>query len=525
MDDSPTQAKRQVARAAGTVMIALVIGQIASLAQSILIANTFGTQHELDAFYAANRVSETLFYLVAAGALSSAFIPTFTAFLAKDNKKSAWRLASAVANLLILTISLLAALAAVFSPTIVRYALAPGLTEDPALFTLTVNLLRLQLVSVLLFGLGGLVIAILNSYQVFFIPALTASMYRLGLIFGILVLAPLLGIYGLAWGVLIGAALSLLIQVPTLIKLKGNYSLTLGWKNAAVGEVLRLMGPRLFGVAIVQLNFWVNTWLASQMAEGSLSAVQYGFSFMLMAQAAIAQSVATAAMPTLSTQYALGRYDDIRSTLAASLRGVILLSMPASIGLILLRQPILAMIYQRGAFDEQSTQMVAWALLWYAAGLVFHSIYEVLARSFYAMHDTKTPVLVGLGAMGLNVVLSFTLSALFERIGWMPHGGLALANSLATGLEATILIILMRRRLNGIQGKEIASGFAQAGLGTLGMALGLWFWLHIMASHSVTLTALAGVVIGGAIYGLTVWLLKVPEMQSLVHAIRRKLPI
>ncbi len=523
MEDSPSQAKRQVARAAGTVMVALVIGQIASLAQSILIANTFGTQHELDAFYAANRVSETLFYLVAAGALSSAFIPTFTAFLAKDDKKGAWRLASAVANLLILTVSLLAALAAVFAPTIVRYALAPGLTADPAIFALTVELLRLQLVSVILFGLGGLAIAILNSHQIFFVPALTATMYRLGLIFGILVLAPSMGIYGLAWGVIVGAALSLLIQIPNLIKLRGTYTFTFGWKNAAVGEVLRLMGPRLFGVAIVQLNFWVNTWLASQMTEGSVSAVQYGFSFMLMAQAAIAQSVATAAMPTLSTQYALGKFDDIRSTLAASLRGVILLSMPASIGLILLRQPILAMIYQRGAFDENSTQMVAWALLWYASGLVFHSIYEVLARAFYAMHDTKTPVLVGALAMGLNVLLSFTLSALFERIGLMPHGGLALANSIATGLEATILFILMRRRLNDLQDKDIATGFAQAGLGTLGMALGLWFWLQVMESHSTTLTALGGVLIGGILYAAITWLLRVPEIFSLTQALKKRM--
>ena len=504
-------------------MVALVIGQLASLAQSILIANTFGTQHELDAFYAANRVSETLFYLLAAGALSSAFIPTFTAILTKEDKKSAWRLASAVANLLILTVSLLAVLAAVFAPTIVRYALAPGLSSDPYLFKLTIDLLRLQLVSVILFGLSGLLIAILNSHQVFFIPALTATMYRLGLIFGILVLAPFLGIYGLAWGVVIGAALSLLIQIPDLAKLKGTYTFTLGWKNTAVGEVLRLMGPRLFGVAIVQLNFWVNVWLASQMTEGSVSAVQYGFSFMLMAQAAIAQSVATAAMPTLSTQYALGKFDEIRSTLAASLRGVILLSMPASIGLILLREPILAMIYQHGAFDARSTQMVAWALLWYAAGLVFHSVYEILARAFYAMHDTKTPVLVGAGAMGLNILLSFSLSAWFERIGWMPHGGLALANSIATGLEATILFILMRRRLNGIQDKEVFLAFGQAGLASLGVVLGLFLWMQVINQRSAALTALGGVLAGGFIYGMLVWLLKVPEVHSLILAIRKRI--
>ncbi|PJH75720.1 MAG: murein biosynthesis integral membrane protein MurJ [Anaerolineae bacterium CG_4_9_14_0_8_um_filter_58_9] len=516
-------ANRQIARAAGTVMLALVISQIAGLVQSILIAHTFGTQRELDAFYAANRVSETLFVLVSAGALSSAFIPAFTTFLAKDDRKSAWKLASAVANLVLLTLSLLAALAAFFAPQIVRYALSPGLANDPALFSLTVDLLRIQLVSSVLFGLGGLVVAILNSHQVFFVPALTPAMYRLGMIFGVLALAPRMGIYGLAWGANIGAVFYLALQIPSLVRQKGTYTLSLGLKNPAVGEVLRLMGPRVFGVAIVQLNFWVNIWLASQMTEGSVSAVTYGFTFMLMAQAAIAQSVATAAMPTLSAQYALGKMDELRNTLSASLRGVILLSLPASLGLILLRGPVIAMIYERGAFDAQSTQMVAWALLWYAAGLVGHSLLEVLARAFYALHDTKTPVLVGAAAMSLNVVFSFAFSALFTSLGWMPHGGLALANSLATALEAVTLFVLMRRRLKSIEGANVARGFGQAVLATLGMSLALLAWLQFASQYSAWVVTLGGVLVGGALYGLGVWALQVPEVHSAIQAIQRKL--
>ncbi|MDP2975227.1 MAG: murein biosynthesis integral membrane protein MurJ, partial [Anaerolineales bacterium] len=389
---------------------------------------------------------------VAGGALGSAFIPTFTAFLAKDERKSAWRLAAALANLVVLTLSLLAALAAIFAPQIARYALAPGLAKDPRLFALTVDLLRIQLVSTVLFGLGGLLVGILNSHQVFLIPALTPAMYQFGLIFGVLALAPRMGIYGLAWGVVIGSALYLLVQIPGLMKLPNvgrRWIPSLGLDNPSVREVIFLMGPRLFGVAIVQLNFWVNTWLASQMSAGSVSAVTYGFMLMLMAQAVIAQSVATAMMPTLAAQYALGRLSDVRSSLAASLRGVLFLSLPASVGLMLLREPIIALLYQRGNFDARSTQLVAWALLWYAAGLVGHCVMEILARAFYSLHDTKTPVLVGMLAMSLNVVFSFAFSALFTQIGWMPHGGLALANSLATELEAVTLFLLMRRRLKG----------------------------------------------------------------------------
>lgn len=502
-------------------MLAFVISQLAGLARRILVANAFGAYAELDAFIAANRVSETLFNLVAGGALGSAFIPTFTTLLAKDDKKNAWRLASAITNLIFLIISLLAALAAIFAPQVVRYALAPGFSADPAQEALTISLLRIQLMSAVLFGLSGLVMGILNSHQVFLIPALTPSMYQLGMIFGVLVLVPEMGIYGLAWGVVIGAILHLLLQVPVLIKQRGTYTLTLGLRDPAVIDVIRLMGPRLLGVAVVQLNFWVNTWLSSRMVKGSVTGIEYGFALMLMAQVAIAQSIATAAMPTLAAQYAVGKMDELRGSLAASLRGVLLLSTPAAFGLILLRYPLIIMLYQRGEFTARSTELVAWALLWYAAGLVGHSVVEILARAFYALHDTKTPVMVGGVAMALNVVFSFAFSALFTQIGWMPHGGLALANSLATILEMVGLMILMRKRLKGLEEINVARGFGQAVLATLGMGLALVLWMQGMASHPAWQVALGGAALGAIVYSLGIWIQKVPEINSLSRAVGR----
>lgn len=522
MTDSLETSNRQIRRAAGTVMAAMVISQLTSLAYSILSANAFDAASELDPFLAANRPAETLFVLFAGGALGSAFIPTFTAFLVRGDRRAAWRLASAIGNLITLVLVSLAALAAVFAPQIVRYALAPAFAAEPAKFALTVALLRIQIFSAILFGLGGLLVGILNSSQVFLYSALAPAMYRLGLIFGILALAPSMGIYGLAWGVVIGAALYLLIQVPPLLKLKGSYSFTLGWKDAAVGEVFRLMGPRLVGVAVVQLNFWVNTWLGSRW-QGAVTGLSIGFTMFLMAQAVIAQSIATAAMPTFSAQYALGRLDQVRAGLASALRGVLLLSLPASLGLILLRGPIVAFIYQRGAFTAETAELVSWALLWYAAGLVGHSVLEVLARTFYAMHDTKTPVLVGVGAMSLNVALSFGLSALFERLGWMPHGGLALANSLATALEALTLFLLMRRRLNGIEGRTIAKGLGAAALASAGMVCSLAAWLQARPILPTAVTALGGVAVGGAVYLLGLLLLRVPELRSLLGVVQRRL--
>ena len=523
MSETTNTANRQIARAAGTVMLAFIISQLTGLARSILVARTFGAGAELSAFIAANRVSETLFTLLAGGVLSSAFIPTFTTFLTRNDKKSAWRLASAVANLITIILGVLAALAAVFAPEISRYLLVPGFADDPSLLKLTVELLRIQLGSAVIFALGGLVMGILNAHQVFFIPALTPALYQLGLIFGVLVLAPGMGIYGLAYGVLIGSSLYLLLQAPTLIKHGARYSLILGRDMPAAAEVLRLMGPRIFGAAIVQLNFWVNIWLGSQMPDkGSVASLSYGFALMMMAEGAIAQSIAIAAMPTLSAQYALGKLDDLRASLAASLRGVILLALPAALGLILFRIPIISLLYQRGEFDAHSTQLVAWALLWYASGLIFHSVLEVLARSYYAMHDTKTPVLVGAIAMGINVGLSFVFVALFNRIGWMPHGGLALANSLATALETTTLLIIMRKRLHGIQGRVVSKGAGVAALGTLGMSAAIFIWLQAMQGFTVAIISLGGIVIGVAIYGLILILFRLPEIQIFLHWIKRR---
>lgn len=522
-------ANRQIARAAGTVMIAIILGQLAGLARGIIIANVFGASIELDSFYAANRVSETLFLLVAGGALGSAFIPTFTGLLAKDDKDSAWRLASALANAVTLTLILLAALIAFFAPQVVRFALAPGLSADPELFTLTISLLRIQLISAVLFGLGGLIVGILNAHQIFLVPALTPAMYQLGIIFGAIFLAPSMGIYGLAWGVVIGAVLYLLVQFPNLFQLITRHQLlitdywSLGLHDSNVRQVLLLMVPRLLGVAVVQLNFWVNTNLASRMDEGSVTSLTYGFSLMLMAQAAIAQSVAIAAMPTFSAQHALGKLDEMRSSLAASLRGILLMALPASIGLIVLRVPLVSSLYRRGEFDGQDVQLVAWALLWYAAGMLGHSIMEILTRAFYAQNDTRTPVLIGTAAMLLNVVFSVAFSRLFESIGWMPHGGLALANSLATALEAAALFVMMRKKLNGIEGGHILRGAIPFTAAAIGMGLALFGWLQFGKSLSSWLLALMGVAIGGAVYFGILFALRVPELAVVINGVMRRL--
>jgi len=268
-------------------------------------------------------------------------------------------------------------------------------------------------------------------------------------------------------------------------------------------------------VAVVQLNFIVNTMIALSLPEGSVSAIGQGFALMLMPQVAIAQSIAIAAMPTFSAQVARGEQDQMRASLAATLRGVLLLAAPASLGLILLRQPIVGMLYQDGACGANCTQMISWALLWYAVGLVGHSLVEITSRAFYALHDTRTPVTIGVAAMSLNVVFSLAFVRLFQTWGLAPHGGLALANSLATGLEMAALLVLMRRRLGGLEGNKILRAALAGAAAAAGMGGALYAWLRLGTGKPDWALAAGGIFLGGLIYVTLLAFLRVQEVSVL----------
>ena len=209
----------------------------------------------------------------------------------------------------------------------------------------------------------------------------------------------------------------------------------------------------------------------------------------------------------------------MRASLAATFRGMLLLSLPASLGLILLREPITTMLFQRGAFDQRSTSLVAWALLWYAAGLLGHCLVEILSRAFYSLHDTMTPVVVGAAAMSLNVVFSFGFSAWFTRLGWAPHGGLALGNSLATALETALLLVLMRKRLHGLEGRSIWNAVWKAGLAVAGMSAAVYIWSVQTSGMPTWLSVATGIILGGLVYGSIILLLRVPEIRELSDAL------
>jgi putative peptidoglycan lipid II flippase len=496
---------RQIVRAATLVMALFLLSRIAGLAREMIIGARFGTSAEMDAYLAAFRVPDLLFQLVAGGALGSAFIPVFTGCLTRRDLTGAWRVFSAVTNLVLIILTGLAVLAALAAPWLVSTILAPGFSPEQQ--TLTVSLMRWMLVSTIVFGVSGIVMGVLNSFQHFLLPALAPLIYNLSIIAAALFLAPSLGVYALVIGVVAGSLLHLDVQLFGLWWYGARYRATLGLRDPNVREVGRLMAPRVLGLAVVQINFWVNTLLASRLAVGSISALNYAWLLMLLPQGIVAQAAATAAFPTFAALEARGRHDELRHTVSSTLRGVLFLTIPAAAGLFVWRVPLIRLLLERGEFTARSTEMTAAALAFYAFGLIGHSVVEIVARAFYAVHDTRTPVAVGVGAMALNVLLSVLL------IVPLQHAGLALANTLATLIETVLLIWLLARRLGGLEWEQLATTIVRAGAATLVMALPLAWVAGRWSGAWPVLVGVAGLVGAAALYlGMAV-ILRMPEVQ------------
>ncbi|MDE3092088.1 MAG: murein biosynthesis integral membrane protein MurJ, partial [Chloroflexota bacterium] len=348
------------------------------------------------------------------------------------------------------------------------------------------------------------------------LPALAPVLYNAAIIAGAWFLAPTMGVYGLAAGVVVGAFLHLLIQVPWLVRQKMQYTLVLGIDNPDVREVGRLMLPRTFGIAAVQINFLVNTILASALPAGRIAALAYAWRLMLLPVGVVGQSLATAVFPTFSEQNARGEHADFRRTFSTAFRATLYLTIPAAVGLFVLGRPLIALIFQRGEFDAQSTAETAWALQFYALALSAHSGLEIVTRAFYAMHDTRTPVLASVGSVALNIVLSVAL------VGSLAQGGLALANSIATILELLVLLALLRRRMVSIDEARLAKSIARIALGAAAMGAALVAFVNSFAAYGPILIALVGSVLGAAVYFIVTAALRSEEIDFVLRKIRVK---
>lgn len=521
-DAAPTNATlsgRRLAGAALIVMIFFVLSRVMGLAREVVIGAHFGTSPELDAYLAAFRLPDLLFQLVAGGALGSAFIPTFAARWAQGATDEAWLLFSRVLTLMTLLLVLIAALVMASAGPLVQWVIAPGFTSEQQ--ALTAQLMRWMLLSTVVFGASGLIMGALNATQHFLLPAAAPVFYNLAIILGAWLLTPYFGILGLVIGVVAGAVAHLLIQLPGLWQARARFTPTLTLQDAGVREVMRLMGPRVLGLFFVQMHFLVNTILASGLSSGSLSALNYAWLLMLLPQGVFAQSIATAIFPTFAAQAATGQVVALRQTFSHLLRTILFLTIPAAVALYLLRVPLVTLLFQRREFTAESTALVGDALQFYAIGLVAHAVVEITVRAFYAMHNTWTPVVVGIGAMLLNIGLSFWW---VQPLG---HGGLALANSSATTLEMLCLLWLLRRHIGELNYPQLMGAIGRhfVAAGVMAVAIGGWLQWHTLASApswARLVSTLVALLIAAGVYLVTAFLLRSEELRPLLAIVRKR---
>lgn len=442
----------------GAALASRVLGWL----RLLVIGSQFGASRELDAYFAAFRIPDAIFQLVIAGALSAALIPVFAGYRARGQETEAWALASSVINLVLIALVGLSVALILLAPWLVPTVVAPGFDAETT--ELTVQLTQVMLLSPIFIGMGAVVSGLLNSYQRFVLPAVAPLVYNLAIIAAALLLAPSMGVMGLALGVVIGSALHLVVQLPQLRAVGRAYRPLIQLRHPGVRQVTRLMGPRLLGLAAGQVNFVVSTVLASGLAVGSLTAFTYAFQLSQLPVGVLGVSVAVALFPTLSSDAALGRVSEIRRQVAGSLRLLIFLGVPLTATLVVLAGPVAAVFFQYGLFSADDSARTGSALAFFSLGLLGHIVVHVLTRAFYAMQDTRVPVAWAIGAVALNVGLMLAL------VGPMGVEGLALAVSISAVAEVLGLLWALRGRLESLEEASLLAALVRAGAG--GVAAG-----------------------------------------------------
>lgn len=526
MVDQPAEAVQQqgnrpksVARAALLVMSLLAVSKVVGVIDDLVKARVFGTSADLDAFVAAGGLPELLNTVISGGALAAPFIPVLAGYLSRNDREGAWRLFSNVINLALLATAVLAILVAVFAPWLVANVIAEEISPEQQ--ALTAGLMRLILVSTLIFAVSGVVMSVLHAHQHFLLPALAPILYNLGIIGGAVFLARPWGVWGLAVGAVVGSAMHLLIQVPGLLRYGVCWLPVLNLSDPAVRRVLQLMGPRMLTLGVVQLNMLVAVRLAFSVSAGSVSALNFGWRLMQMPETIIGTAIATAVFPTLSELAARDHTSQLRDTLAAALRAVLAMGLPATLGLVLLGRPLIELLFRGGQFGSASTDAVLAALSGYTVGLVGHAALEVTARAFFARQDTLTPLFVAVLGMVTTVALSLVLR------GPLGHAGLALANSLGVSSEVLLLLWLARRPLGGLKGTRLGLTLLKATIATAVMGLGLaglsaWWPLSTDGLVRQAFFLGAGLIAGVLIYLVAAWRLGLDEILTLGRLIWRR---
>ena len=509
-------ARQGLVVAAAIVAFGFLGSRLLGVARTAIIANEFGASPELDAYWVAFRVPDLIFQVLAGATLGSAFIPVFTRLYRRESTDSAWRLASNVLTIVFLATAVLCLVALALAPWLVPL-FAPGLGEDigrgDELTSEAVKLTRIMLLSPLLLSVSGMITGILNARQQFFLPALAPNLYNLGIIFGALALAGRYGVEGLAIGVIVGSAGHLIVQLPGLVRERMRFRLRANLRDAPTLEVARLMGPRVLGLAAAQANFVVTTtFFASKVGSSAISGLTFAWLIASLPVALFGIALSTAAFPTLAEQAAESDERSLIETVSRVLRTILFFSVPAALGLALLREPATTMLLERGAFGASDTAITSAALGFLCLAIVPQAGIEIHSRGFYALGDTRTPVILTIGAMIVNIVLSMLL---WERYG---VEGLAISLSVASWLEWVLLYWLYSVR-TGSAADAFRDLHAIARIAAAAAAMALFLGLVLPTfdepgSAAAWVTVFAASIAGLAVYLGVCILLRVEEVEE-----------
>ena len=519
---------RQFARAAGVVGAATLVSRIFGYVRDMVLASFFGAGMTADAFIAAFRIPNLLRRLFGEGSLSIAFVPVFTETMVKGTREDGLRLAACSLKLLLICLSVVAVVGVVIAPTLIQIV-APGFSHSPEKMALTVTLTRIMFPYVILIGLVALCMGILNVLGHFAAPAIAPVLLNLAMIGAVFAVSRFsdsqtVRVMGLAGGVLLGGLLQLALQVPYLVRHGVRFWRSSGLWHPGMKKVGILMLPTIFGAAVYQINILVGTLLASLLPEGSVSYLYYADRLVQFPLGIFAQAAATAVLPSLSRQAADGDHVGLGETFSHAMSLVLFITIPAMVGLIVLRQPIVALLFRHGAFDVQTTRLTSDALLYYALGLWAFSAVRIVVSTFYAMQDTRTPVKTATISIVANILLGMAL------MGPMKHCGLALATSLASMVNLVLLVLALRSRLGVIRWRLILSSclrtLAASGL----MALGVVMTCRLLIPVETGLGRMrllagigAGVIGGSVLFFAAAWMMKIPECQQVLGLIKRRL--
>ena len=437
--------KNKILMGAVLLGISSFLSRFLGVIRDHIFANQFGALQgqgifDLDTYYAAFRLPDLLFNLLILGTVSAAFVPIFTDYIAKRKKKEGWEFVNSILHLLMFGLLVLAGLSFIFAPWLVKL-IAPGFTGEK--LETTINLTRIMLVSPIFFSLSSIAQSIQNTFKTFFYYALAPIFYNLSIIGATLFWGAEFGVYGVAFGVVIGAVLHFLIQVPALIKLGYRYRFAFDWRRKDVREMAKLTLPRVFGVSAMQFTLLVDTLIGSTLAVGSITILNYAINLNSLPMGVIGVSLAISSFSTLAELAALRQKKAFREELQKLIRWVLFLILPASFGLFILRSEVVTLILGSGKFGERDVWLTAGTLGLLVLSLLAQSLIPLLARAFYAYKNTWTPVKIALLAFGFNVVGSLTLA---KFLGFGVYG-LALANTLANWLNFGFLVWFLQKKI------------------------------------------------------------------------------